>query len=275
VRAVPQEQQTHTTTRLQDFPKRVVSSFLPAAYPEFATEQASAGALYLAGVVVLVCLLLLPLVYIGCERLAAERRDYIERAVPDVTFQDGRASFEGQQPYVYADEQGGWKRVFIVDTTGETTAVPDDYDLGTLIGESSIVDRVLDQVQERPIPATSEPLSARQLFLDTSERTKWLGFAMIGGWHLFLSLFVVFVVAVLAAAAGFGLSILLKLERLPFSAWFNIAAHAATPLAFSRASLPMAQTVVHWSLLLSGAVLVFVLLLVFGAQACRRAKEAP
>ena len=117
------------TIRLEDFPKKLLRSFMPAAYPELASEEASASALYLAGVAFLVVLLLVPVLYTMHKRLYERQitatRTYVERAFPeDLYFENGEAHYDGEQPYVHVEEEGNQRYAVIIDTTGQTTAIP-------------------------------------------------------------------------------------------------------------------------------------------------------
>jgi len=271
---MPDKQRPQKTFRIEDFPKRLLRSFTPASYPGLASEEPSASALYLVGVIFLIVLLVLPVLYTGYERAFAPQRAHIERAVPDVVFQNGSASFEGKQPYTYEDEYQSRKRVVIVDTTGQTTTVPDTYDVGILITDKAIVHRIGDQTAEVPIPSSDKQLLARRFFVDGLERTKWVTFAMHGGAIFFFFLLLMFILAGLAAAVGFALDRLRKSGRLLLRARFSISAHAVTPMAFTAASMLSVRTPAQFYLLLGVPFLLFILLATFGARACLQAQEA-
>jgi hypothetical protein len=281
---VTQNLKPQTTIRLLDYPRELLRSFVPAAYPELAAQQASAGALYLAGVILIVSLLLAPVMYwshqefLAAEQEAkAETRAYFEAALPEsVTFEDGQAHYDGEQPYIHVGTIGGEPRVLIVDTTGATTKIPDEYDEGMLITADAVIYKAQrkghTETDAEPIPPTDGSVSARQVYLDALERRQTPGFTLVMGAYFLWAALVLFVVAVVGAAVGYGMDAFRKGRRLSFTTWFNVAAHAATPVAFVTASLSAARTMALWYALLGLPLLLFVVLMTFGAQACRRAQ---
>ena len=273
------------TIRLEDFPKKLLRSFMPAAYPELASEEASASALYLAGVAFLVVLLLVPVLYTMHKRLYERQitatRTYVERAFPeDLYFENGEAHYDGEQPYVHVEEEGNQRYAVIIDTTGQTSAIPDEYDEGMLMTKTTIIHKVRadndrTETPENPIPSTPGRVSARQFYVETLAKRKWPDFAIaVGLFFLAYTAVPLFALATLAAAVTFALTALGKAKGLPFRTCFSIAAHAATPVAFTAASMLFVRTRLEYYLLLGVPLLLFMLFAAFGARACRRAQEA-
>jgi len=281
------DQSTERAMRLQDYPRELLRSFVPAAYPGFASQQPSVSALYLAAVVLVVSLLLAPLIYTSHQQFVADEQEaraqmraYFEEALPeDLYFEDAQAHYDGEQPYVHVGMAGEQHHVLIVDTTGTTTKIPDEYERGMLITKDTVVHKIQrngrTETPEEPVPATEERVSARQVYLDAVDRLKPLSFAVLLGAQFLTAVLLLFGVALLGAGVGYVTGTLQKGRRLPFVAWFNVATHAATPVAFAIASLSAATTVTLRYVLLGVPLLLFMLLTTLGAQACRRAQEAP
>ncbi len=265
---------------LRSFFRNLLRAFVPRTYPELAAQPASASALHLAGVAFLVSLLLTPLLYMDHERTITATCAYFERVLPEeLYFEDNEAHYDGEQPVVHVEEVRGQRHVVIVDTTGQTTKVPDEYDEGMVITPKTIVHKMLTRegstkTVEDPIPDTAGRIAARQFYLDALEMRKWPEIAL-GVGNLFLSIALrLFGPAALAAAISFALETTRKAGRLPFRTCFNIAAYAATPIAFATASMVLVPTAWQFYLLLGIPLVLFMLLTTLGVQACRRAREA-
>jgi len=274
-----------STTQLGDFFGNILRSFVPAAYPRFAWQQLSESALYLAGVVLVVSLVLVPVMYESHQQLVADgqealaqERAYWEEALPeDVYYEDGRAHYDGEQPYVHVGTADDQHRVLIVDTTGTTTKIPDEYERGMLITKDTVIYKIRRkgriETPEEPVPATEERVSARQLYLRPLDRMRPPSFAIVLGAYFLSAAFVPFIAAVLGSGVGTVSDALGKGDRLPFVAWFSVGTHAATPVVFATASLWAARTRGLFCVLLGVPLVLFVVLMVLGAQACRRAQE--
>ena len=215
---MPKTQRPEKTTRLEDFPKKILRSFVPGAYPDFASEEPSASALYLASVAFLVVLLLIPVLYVMHDRLyehqIAARHTDVERLFPEnLYFEHGEAHYEGEEPYVHVDEEGEHRYAVIIDTTGQTTVVPDEYDEGMLITKTTIIHKIRveeggTETPENPIPSTPGRISARQFYVDALAKRKWPDFAVgIGLFFLVYTALPLFVLATLAAAITFAFGI--------------------------------------------------------------------
>ena len=274
------EQTKGTGPGLAGFFRDLVRSFLPASYPKLAGRPASSSAAYLAGVLFLVTLVLTPLFHLENARALAAQREGVEKVVPDALyFEGGKASYEGEQPYIHVETIDGVRHVLMIDTTGQTTTLPEDYKFGTLITRDKIIDvkRPADEpptVTENPVPATEGRVSARQFFLDAQEKNKWPQFLHGLGFIFIVGLLALFAIAGIATAVSFGTELLRKEDRLSGGTCFGIASHAATPVAFMTAGAWLAPTRV-WAYCLVGVpFLLFGLLLISGTQACRVASRA-
>lgn len=266
---------------LQGFFKDLVRSFTPTAYPELAARPASSSALYLAGVAFLLTLLLAPVLYTFHERRLAARRAHYERVLPEALyFENSEAHYEGEQPYIHVESRGDIRDVLIIDTTGGTTEIPDEYEYGALITSKTIVQKIdagrgRTERVEGPIPETAGRVSAKQFYLDDLEARKWPDFALgVGEFFLFAAV-PLFILAVLAAAVCFGLAAMSRNGRLPFRTCFGVAAHGATPVAFTTASAPLAPTLILSYLVFGLPLALFVLLVMLGGRACQRESDAP
>jgi hypothetical protein len=274
------EQKQDTGPGLAGFFKDLVRSFAPAGYPELAGRPASSSAVYLAGVLFFVTLALTPLFYTGIEQALRTQQAYIEEAYPeDLYFEGGHAIYEGKQPYVYRETIEGVRGALVVDTTGTTTKLPEEYEIGRLITKDKIIDTARpadgpEETAENPIPTTEGRVSARQLFLDAVERSKWPRFLFGLGTLFMFGLLMLFAVVAIAAGIGFGAEWLRKGERPGFGTCFGIASHAGTPLAFIPAGAMLAPAAIWFYLLVGVPLALFVLLLVAGTQACRVASSA-
>ena len=274
-----------SSTQFQDFFRSILRSFVPAAYPEFASQQPSASALYLAAVVLVVLVLLAPVMYKSHQQFVADEQEaraqeraYFEEALPEeLYFEDGQAHYDGEQPYEHVSMAGGQRHVLIVDTTGTTTKIPDEYERGMLITKDTVIYKIRRkgriETPEEPVPATEGRVSARQVYVEAPDKIALPSFAIVLGAQFLYAAFPLFVVALLGAAVGYVTDILRKGNRLPFVAWFNVGTHAATPVAFTTASRVAAQTFGQFYLLVGVPLLLFVVLMTLGARACRQAQE--
>ncbi|MBN1917365.1 MAG: DUF1189 family protein [Verrucomicrobia bacterium] len=274
------EQKESAAQGATEFFKNLVRSFMPASYPQLAGRPASSSAAYLAGVLFLVMLLLTPLLYTEHESAVAMHRAYIEAAYPeDLAFENGEAVYDGEQPYVYDETVGDIRRALVVDTTGATTELPKEYDVGTLITKDKIIDTARpaegpERKAEHPIPEIEGRVSARRVFLDALERNKWPQFLLGLGSSFFVSVLLLFIIAGVAMAITFGFEGFRKQDGLRAAVCFAIVAHAATPVAFIPASAPLAPSATWQYILIVVPFILFVTLLIGGAQACRTAQRA-
>ena len=265
---------------LREFFRDVVRSFVPSAYARLAAQPASHAALYLGGVAFLVTLLLTPLVYVDLTRRLAVQRAHLEQALPDELYFEGRAAdYEGQQPYVHVETVGDKRDAVIIDTTGQTTEIPAEYDYGMLITRDKIVQKVWTgpertEIVDGPIPETDGRVRAKAFYLNVLERERWLALADGVGTMFLFSVLLLFVLAALAAGLGAVIEATRKEDRVPFRACFAVATHAATPVAFVAASRLAVQTVLQFYLVIGVPLLAFMLLVTLGTQAYRRSIEA-
>jgi hypothetical protein len=269
---------------LRDFFIELLRSFRPATYPALVRRGASAAGLYLGGVAVLATLALAPALYILHAHALTREQAYFERALPEsLTFEGGAASYDGERPHMYVEREGGRRAVVIVDTTGQTTAIGDEFEYGMLITATAIIHKVpigggRSEMHEEPIPATEGRMSARQFFADLLERQRWPGFIMLVGQQFVVIALVVFVLAGLTAVVAYGLGLPQREGRLAFSTCFSATAHAATPLMITTACLPAVlattRSPVQFYLAFGVPLVLFVLLAARGIQACRSVEEA-
>jgi hypothetical protein len=265
-----------STFGLQDFFRDLLRSFVPSAYPQLAARAASSSALYLLGVAFVVTLLVTPVLYTFHERRLAAGRAHYERVLPEgLYFENGEAHYDGDQPYIHVENAGDTRTVLIIDTTGETTEIPDEHSYGALITNKTIVQKIdtgrgrTERVED-PIPQTAGRVTARQFYLDELEKRKWADFALgVGQFFLFAAV-PLLILAAVAAALCFGLTAIRREGRLPFETCFAVTAHGATPVAFTTVSAPFAPTAVLSRLVLGVTLGLFVLLVLLGARACQR-----
>jgi len=265
---------------LREFVRDVVRSFVPSAYARLAAQPASTAAFYLGGVVFLVTLLLTPLIYVEQEHVRSIRRDHYERILPDeLYFESGTADYKGEQPYVRVDTFGDERRVYIVDTTGQTTEVPAEYAYGMLITRDKIIETVHasedgSKTFDSPIPETQGRTRAKAFFLNAIDQERWPTLVNVVGLLFLLAVVLLFALATLVAALSAAIEATRKESRVPFRACFAVATHAATPVAFIAASRLAVRTVPQFYLVVGGPLLAFMLLVSLGMQAYRRSLEA-
>jgi hypothetical protein len=257
---------------LRDFFIELLRSFQPAA------------AIYLIGVAILATIALAPAFYVLQDRRLGAQQAYFERALPEsLTFEDGTASYDGEQPYMHVEGEPGMRSVLIVDTTGGTTEIGDEYDYGMLITDTTVIQKISlggrSQRYEEPVPKTEGRISARQYYADQLEQRRWPTFIMLIGQQFMTVGVIVFVLAGLTAVVAYGLEFTQREGRLPISTCFSVSAHAATPVMISTACLPAVLESAGSSALLSYLafglpLLLFVLLAARGIQVCRRTRAA-
>lgn len=270
---------------LRDFFVELVGAFRPAAYPAMIERGASAAALYLAGVAALITLALAPVFYVEHDAGLTAREAYFERALPEtVVFEDGAASYDGTQPYTHVEGEGRGRSVMIVDTTGETTGIGEEYPYGMLVTDTAVIYKQPDgkggsQTYTDTIPQTDGRVSARQFYVDQIEHQRWPGFIMLIGLQFIGTGLAGFVLAGLVGVIAYGLEFMQREGRLPISTCFGATARAATPVVITTPCLQFVPASAGTSPLLSYAALTLPLLLFFllaarGIQACRAAAPA-
>jgi hypothetical protein len=265
---------------LREFFVDLVRSFVPSAYAQLAARPASRAALYLGGIAFLVTLLLTPLVYMHQERWRSVRRDHYARVLPDeLYFEEGKAKYDSEQPYVHVETVGGKRDAYIVDTTGETTEIPAEYDSGMLVTPDTIIRKMLTgpertETVDGPIPETDGRIRAKAYFLNAIDKERVPDLMNVVGFMFVMTVVPLFVLATLVAGVGAAIEATRKEARVPFRACFAIAAHAATPVAFIAASGFAVETDVQRYLVFGIPLLAFTLLMTLGLQTYRRSIEA-
>ncbi len=214
------------------FFRSILRSFDVSFYRQILHQKASRSLLYLAGILFVATVVVMPVSAFFHDRQTREAVSLFERGLPDVYFEKGKAVYDGEMPYIYEEERGKSKIVLVVDTTGKTEEIDKKYRSGLLITRDKTIRKYGDRVVSAPIPEEIEKTKVKDYFIGILNSSKWQNFffSQVSDYVLNLIGFIIFV-ALIAGVTFLIYKYLIK-KGEDFPGYFNIITYSLTPLVF-------------------------------------------
>ncbi len=255
----------------------IILSFDPGFYPVVLRQSSWRSFLYLG----VICLLVYGFLgyraaSVGFDLLEQGASEFYDEALPQFSFEDGKADYPPDKPHVYEKKTEGKVFAVVVDTSGKSEHLDGKYRAGLLITKTEIVAKDLKGKEERqPIPDTAEEISAKDYFVDRvrEQRTRVIFAETADAFLLHLAgklLLVALVAGVLLFADG------KRKNSYPFSYYFNVACYSVTPFVLSALVRAWDSGSFLSYASYGASLMMFLLLTMLGLARCRQedAREA-
>ena len=214
------------------FFRSIVRSFDVSFYKEVLHQKVSRSMLYLAGILFIATVVVMPVSAFLHDRRTREVVSLYERGLPDVYFEKGKAVYDGEMPYIYEEELGKSKIVFVVDTTGKTEEIDKKYRSGLLITRDKIIIKDRGKVGSDSIPKEIEKTKVKDYFIGRLNSSKWQNFFYSQVQIYLFNLIIVIIFVALIGGVTFLIYKYLIKRGEDFPGYFNIIAYSFTPLIF-------------------------------------------
>jgi hypothetical protein len=212
----------------------IILCFNPSFYPKVLRQSGLRSFLYLG----FICLIVYG--FLG-HRLGSALFDrnaemisrFYERALPPFHFENGEADYPPGKPHLHQEKEGKTILAVIVDTSGQTEEVGEEYDGGILITRTEIVTKDLRGRQRREaIPTTATKVTVKEFFIERMREQKPRA-VLTMTFHAYLFQLVAKLVLVSLVAGVLLLGDKGKSRAYPFAYYFNVGCYAVTPFVLS------------------------------------------
>ncbi|NQT84501.1 DUF1189 family protein [bacterium] len=253
------------------FLRSIIFCFNPNFYPAVLRQNGWRSFLYLG----LICLMVYGVLgyrraTVRFDLYAEGASDFYEKVLPDFYFENGQADYPPDTPHVYEEREDGKVFAVVVDTSGNTKGLEEDYDAGLLITRTEIVTKGLKGEEKRQaIPKTEKKVPADEFFksLVREQRPKAV---LAESFNVYLFQVIGKVILVSLVSGAFLLADKGKTQPYPFAYYFNVGCYAVTPFVIAGfARWGLSGSIVTWASY-GVSLMLFLALALSGLAKCRQ-----